>query len=58
MNNIDRIIGDIKGIVAVLDPEGYKRAEEMKRERNSNIHPLFRGIVNNIGGTSCSDSRS
>ena len=51
---IGHIIEDIKGIVKVLDPEGYKWAEEMKKdredvERNRHIHPLMRGIVNNMG---------
>jgi hypothetical protein len=30
---IDKLIEDIKGIVAVLDPEGYKWAEATKKER-------------------------
>jgi hypothetical protein len=50
-SEIDKLIEDIKGIVAILDPEGYKWAEETKkaRERNEQVHPLFRGIINNIG---------
>ena len=53
-DKIGHIIEDIKGIVEVLDPEGYKWAEEMKKERedverNRHIHPLMRGIVNNMG---------
>jgi len=48
---IGHIIDDIKGIVEVLDPEGYKWAEEMKkdRERNSNVHPVFREILTSFG---------
>ena len=50
-DKIGKIIEDIKGIVEVLDPEGYKWAEEMKkdRERNSNVHPVFREILTSFG---------
>jgi len=48
-DEIGKIVEDIKGIVAVLDPKGAAWAEEMKRERNAQVHPVMRGIVNNIG---------
>jgi hypothetical protein len=35
-DNIPKLIEDIKGIVAVLDPEGYKWAEETKKARERN----------------------
>jgi len=31
--DIQKIIEDIKSIVAILDPEGFKYAEQMKAER-------------------------
>jgi hypothetical protein len=50
MSDIGKIIEDIKGIVAVLDPAGAKWAEETKqeRERNVQVHPLFRDILTGI----------
>ena len=51
-DKIGKIIEDIKGIVEVLDPEGYKWAGEMKkdRERNSNVHPVFQDILTSFSG--------
>jgi hypothetical protein len=52
-SEIDNLIEDIKGIVALLDPEGYKWAEETKKAREDRDE--FKRVTSMAGGKTVTD---